>query len=273
MLKSVYIFFFLIFFGTVQAQEEKYDYYDTVSTQQLPEDSADIEADDGYFLTDAELEMIVLDTSLFDNDLIISPDSVQKWKTAKSFDYIYYLDSLLKEKKNKEKKVTTQPLPRKQIGNIFSLQIVKIVFWTAAGLFVLFILYKLFLTESILKKTSQSNKIPSPETSREDIAGPKDFNAMIQQASGSGQYRIAVRYHYLNTLYKLADGKIIEMAPDKTNYQYVKEINNPSYKNSFASLTLIYEYVWYGEFSIDENIYCKINDQFFSFNKAIQISN
>ena len=67
----------------------------------------------------------------------------------------------------------------------------------------------------------------------------------------------------------LAGKKFIEMAPDKTNFQYVQEIGNRDYQNEFASLTLNYEYVWYGEFAIDKNVYQKIETNFNGLNKKL----
>jgi len=85
----------------------------------------------------------------------------------------------------------------------------------------------------------------------------------------AGNYRLAVRYKYLQTLYKMAAKKMVELAADKTNYQYVREISNYNYQNEFAALTLNYEYVWYGEFEIEENIYKRIETGFSQFNNKL----
>jgi hypothetical protein len=73
----------------------------------------------------------------------------------------------------------------------------------------------------------------------------------------------------LHTLHKLAGKELIMIAADKTNYQYVSELKNAMQRNDFAALTLNYEYVWYGEFAIDEQVYGKIRTGFKTFNDRI----
>ena len=103
----------------------------------------------------------------------------------------------------------------------------------------------------------------------EVITRESDFDALIRTALQNSNYRQAVRYQYLRTLHILADKNFIELAPDKTNFQYVREIANRNHQNDFASLTLNYEYVWYGEFDIDKNIYQKIENNFTSLNQKL----
>ena len=67
----------------------------------------------------------------------------------------------------------------------------------------------------------------------------------------------------------MAAKNIIELAADKTNNNYVRELTNKNYQQDFAALTLNYEYVWYGEFAIDENIYRRLATDFLQFNNKI----
>jgi hypothetical protein len=57
----------------------------------------------------------------------------------------------------------------------------------------------------------------------------------------------------------------VQLAADKTNYNYVHEIKNVTLQKDFAALTLNYEYVWYGEFNIDELTYSKLKNTFTAF--------
>jgi hypothetical protein len=138
-----------------------------------------------------------------------------------------------------------------------------------AACFVLFILYKLFLTEGAFRKKTTSLKNTSPEVEEEVITSESDFERLIRLALQSSNYRLAVRYQYLQTLHKLAAKNLIELAADKTNNNYVREITNKNYQNDFAALTLNYEYVWYGEFAIEENIYRRLETGFSQFNSKL----
>ena len=115
----------------------------------------------------------------------------------------------------------------------------------------------------------------SSEVTEEEVTGESDFDTLIRQSAAKGNYRLAIRYQYLKLLHRLADKHFIEMAADKTNYQYVRELSsrgpavNQQFQNDFASLTLNYEYVWYGEFGVDDVIYNRIARGFNDFNQKI----
>jgi hypothetical protein len=207
------------------------------------------------------------DTSLYKNELNLSYDSIKNWRNLKEYAYTKYLDSLLKNIKPKE--VKEPPRPRTSLlSGLFNSNIVTVLLWTVAIAFVLFILYRLFLTEGAFKRKSKSVKAEA-EVEEEIITNESDFDALIRQALQSGNYRQAVRYQYLRTLHLLAEKSMVQLAPDKTNYQYVSELANRNHQQPFAALTLNYEYVWYGEFEIDKNIYDKIDSNFRGFNQKI----
>lgn len=109
--------------------------------------------------------------------------------------------------------------------------------WTLAILFILFILYKLFLPKGYLKE-SRAAKQQTPEVEEEVISSESDFDNLINQALQANNYRQAVRYQYLKTLHKLSDRNLVELAKDKTNFQYVRELRNPAFQNDFASLCI-----------------------------------
>jgi hypothetical protein len=281
MFKFIYIlFFFLSFFSAAFAQEKKYVYYDSSlmnprEEYQSPVSpvSADTALADDHAATDVDEQSTITDTTLYPNQLTIPPDSVQNWKNLKAFEYAKYLDSLLKAKQDAENTKVSDPIPTSSgpgwLDSLFASPVTKFIFWGLAGLFILFILYKLFLTEGVFRRESKTGESTAPEVAEEIITNESNFDAMISQAIRSGNYRLAVRYQYLKTLHKLADKHFIELAADKTNYQYVSEmaVRGGPFKNDFASLTLSYEYVWYGEFAIEETIYHKIESGFTNFNQ------
>lgn len=209
------------------------------------------------------------DTTLKRNGLNLSYDSIKNWRTLKEYAYTKYLDSLLKGLKKKEVKERKVSLPRRSLfGDLFG-SILSVLLWTIAIAFVLFILYRLFLAEGVFKRRSKSANNAEAEVVEEIITNESDFDALIRQALQNSHYRLAVRYQYLRTLHLLAGKNLVQLAPDKTNFQYVSEIANRNHQQPFAALTLNYEYVWYGEFVIDKNIYEKIESNFKGFNQKI----
>ncbi|WP_415325366.1 DUF4129 domain-containing protein [Chryseobacterium sp. MMS23-Vi53] len=92
-----------------------------------------------------------------------------------------------------------------------------------------------------------------------------NFPETILKFEKSGDYRSAVRYQFLFILKKLSDKKLINWNPEKTNKDYVAELKVPHLKNGFYDLSYIFDYVWYGEFNIDEESYLKFKNQYQSF--------
>jgi hypothetical protein len=94
-----------------------------------------------------------------------------------------------------------------------------------------------------------------------------NFERLVQQAVANKDFRLAIRYHYLNSLKYLAKKELIRYDPDKTNLQYLQELKNEKQRNDFSYLSYIYNYIWYGEFPITEIDYLKAENAFNSFIK------
>ncbi|MEN3322707.1 hypothetical protein VP395_03145 [Mariniflexile soesokkakense] len=84
-----------------------------------------------------------------------------------------------------------------------------------------------------------------------------NFDQLIEAALKDNNYRLATRYLYLKSLKLLTNKAIIEWHYDKTNSDYINEIKDEQTKLVFKRISYLYDYVWYGEFPIDEAIYTK----------------
>jgi hypothetical protein len=219
-----------------------------------------------FFLSSAKAQEVP-DTTLYLNDLNFPVDSIQRWKNLKEFTYAKNLDSLLKEKQKQD--LSYKPSGPGVINSFLSSSFLQVLLWMMAIFFVLFVLYRLFLTKGVFKRESKNVKEKVPEVEEEVITDKSDFDNLISHALQNNNYRQAIRYQYLRTLHRLADKNFIELARDKTNFQYVREIKNPVFQNEFASLTLNYEYVWYGEFMIDKTVYQKLEMNFNGLNQKL----
>jgi len=215
----------------------------------------------------AETEPV--DTTLYQYDITLPYDSLKHWKKLPEYAYISSMDSLLKNRKKKEPKSPPTYSGTGFFNRILGSGMVQVLFWTVVIVFVCFIIYRLFLADGVFQRRSMAAKNAAAEVEEEGISQDTDFDALIRAALQNGKYRLAVRYQYLRTLHALAAKNFVQLAPDKTNFQYVREITNPVHQNEFAALTLHYEYVWYGEFDIEKSIYQKIEGNFTSLNKKI----
>ncbi|WP_431244611.1 DUF4129 domain-containing protein [Flavobacterium sp. P21] len=97
-----------------------------------------------------------------------------------------------------------------------------------------------------------------------------DFEKLIAENIQSGEKRIAIRYYYLWLLKVMAQNNYIDWDIEKTNSDYLYEIKSPAHKEEFTYLSYLYNYIWYGEFEINEPIFLKAENR---FKKAIKTFN
>lgn len=133
---------------------------------------------------------------------------------------------------------------------------------------VAFILYKVIGAEALFSKKSEETFLPF-DVLNENIH-EIDYQKELARLVSEGKYRLAVRLLYLQALKKLSDKEIIDWRPEKTNYNYLMEINEPSLKAEFGQLTHQFDYIWYGDFPVDEVKFEPISQTFSHFNAQIK---
>ncbi|HEY8690279.1 MAG TPA: LapA family protein [Chitinophagaceae bacterium] len=248
--------------------------------KQINDRTVDSVAEKTGDLTTAESPV---DTALKANKF--EADSLHDYKQDKDFAYMKYMDSLLRKTKDlsvdtfsvSNSNIRRQKKPPKNSEertpppnlNFFSMPIVKLILWILAIFLIGFIIYKLFLGENFFRRNRSYKNTSDIQKEEEDISDPSGYDTLIAQAVMNKNYRLAIRYSYLQALHKLAGSGLLQFAADKTNYQYVNELRGKPYQNDFAAITLNYEYVWYGKFEIDENIYNRLSGEYRSFNQKL----
>ena len=249
----LFIFFSEIFFPLHLAAQEK-ELPDTI-TINSPGNNYPPSTDSAAAADD------VANDTLFSRFRPIPFDTIKQINSDKGFYYKNYFDSLLRATGQIKRK---EPKP---INDSFFSLLFKLIIWIGAvGLFA-FLVYKLFLSNSSLFARNKKNT-PGEKMKPED-ENPEDPASLVDLAVREGNYRLAVRYLFLQTLKNLADKKYLQTGTEKTNYQYVNEIRKHSFANEFASLTLQYEYVWYGEYPLTYDMFEQVHAGFKNFNKQI----
>ncbi|WP_417238693.1 hypothetical protein [Bizionia sp.] len=162
------------------------------------------------------------------------------------------------------------------LGNLFGIDIDFVDYETleyivygllAAGALYLFIKFLLQSPMSSVFKTEEKT-IDNFGYIEEDIQ-QVDFENLIKTALKESNYRLATRYLYLKSLKNLTNKNIIDWHYDKTNSDYLNEISDDGIKQLFKRISYIYDYVWYGEFAIDEQAFNRNQDDFSTLNKRI----
>ena len=226
-----------------------------------------------------------IDTSVFQYELISATDTITSLQRSKDFAYVKYLDSLLKKagkiKADTISLVNATPSRRsannrsdevrsssKTDNSFFNSPVVKSIFWILAIGFISFILYRLFLGEGIFRRNRKLDR--SGETNEEEaMSDPDSYDRLIKDAIAIGNFRLALRYRYIQTLQRLSAKGAINFSVDKTNYEYIREIAPARLQKDFASITYNYEYVWYGRFDINEQKYGRMQNEVNLFTQKI----
>ncbi len=103
----------------------------------------------------------------------------------------------------------------------------------------------------------------------EEIIRNKDINALLKEAAEKGNYRLALRYYYLKLLKKLEANDIIKWEPQKTNYEYLREIKKQDYNDKFKRFTLWYDYIWYGKYPLNNLEFSAMSEELEDFFKRL----
>lgn len=125
--------------------------------------------------------------------------------------------------------------------------------------FIVWLFIKLNIGNRFLKSPDSGEVLMSED---EDIIKRQHIPSLIEDALNNKQYRLAIRYHYLFVLKQLTDAEQIDYEFDKTNTDYLNEITNKNLKTGFTNITRIYDFIWYGNFSITQKDYVKAKAQF-----------
>jgi hypothetical protein len=89
-----------------------------------------------------------------------------------------------------------------------------------------------------------------------------NLKAKLNQFIAEKNYKEAFRYYFLCYLKNMQDQKIIQFIIDKTNEDYKKEIVNKDEKREFEKLSSIFEYFWYSETIIHEELFREYEKHF-----------
>ncbi len=137
-------------------------------------------------------------------------------------------------------------------------------------LILLIVLVVLKLSGVKLKTLLGKKKLDTPEIEiYSENVHEMDFDQLIAQAISNKDYRLATRFLYLRNLKILTDKDIIKWNPNKTNNSYQYEIADNELRNQFVGTTLIFDYVWYGEFVLDEAMFVSVSEQLEKLSKSI----
>ncbi len=139
-----------------------------------------------------------------------------------------------------------------------SLEIILKILAIVIIAFAVYLIIRIIVKKEVGWIFGKKNKpILESEFNEEDIH-KINFEKIIASAKNQNNYRLSIRYYFLWLLKSLSDKSIIKWDIEKTNSDYAQEIKDKVLYKDFNYLSYIYNYSWYGEFSINEEDFIKI---------------
>lgn len=96
----------------------------------------------------------------------------------------------------------------------------------------------------------------------------EDLWSAFNQAKSNSDFRECIRLIHQICIKKLAENGLLEIHIEKTNWEYVTDLDNHKVATQFSRLTYIHEYIWYGGFSMDKKDFDAYEVEFKEFLKT-----
>lgn len=199
------------------------------------------------------------------------PDStVNKLKNNKDFEYAnnpaFWKKEVAEEKKRKRNSASAA----EKLNGFFDSDGVRLFFYGLIGALLLWIIYRIIIVNNLfVTRSSKSRQTTEEEV--EEVLDNSSLDARAKAAIAQGNYRAAVRFLYLKTLNGLHEKGWIRYHAQATNYEYLNQVTPYGVGREFRFLTHVYEYVWYGEFSLREDQFNQVHQHFQQFYNSAKL--
>lgn len=102
------------------------------------------------------------------------------------------------------------------------------------------------------------------------------FTANLREAADkaaeNGDYRLAIRFSYLQLLKVFSENGLISYGTDTTNSEYLDQLYARPCHKDFFNVTRSYEYTWYGNMPVNQQQYQAVLDDFSSLYQKAGLS-
>jgi hypothetical protein len=143
----------------------------------------------------------------------------------------------------------------------------RIIYWLLGLVALAFFVSKVSKMNRLNLFTASSQSKISYTIEEENIHAIS-FDEAIQNALHEGNYRLAIRLLYLQNLKMLTDKNLIEWQLNKTNTDYLRELI-PALQHSFKNITDVFEYAWYGHFTVTREDFATLKENVLKFQKQL----
>lgn len=128
------------------------------------------------------------------------------------------------------------------------------------------IIIRLLYRYDVFKSSSDKQRPPRVQLSDdEQVVKSDNISEHVNDVIEKKAFRLAIRYMFLNTLRQLDLMGHIDYVKNKTNDDYAHEIRNDQLREDFQVLVYYYDFIWYGQYPIDEPFFRELQAKFHGF--------
>lgn len=151
---------------------------------------------------------------------------------------------------------SSSPLSSSTINGIGTIGYVLLI---AFALVLMYLIYRLFIN------VPRDGKAVTPLNL--DEAAPieiplTELQRLLQEALAKGDFRAAVRIYFIFIIRDLSSKNWIRWEKEKTNFQYLREMESKEVYADFNQSVSYFEIIWYGKREIDRPTFEKIQPDF-----------
>jgi hypothetical protein len=147
----------------------------------------------------------------------------------------------------------------------------KIFQWSLFLLVIAGVMYGVYLLarENNFKWFGRQTRLPDAnETGRNEHTN-EDYNSAIRKYQDEGNYRLAVRYMFMRLIQSAKDRGLIQINDSATNTEIFHAFGQHPLATQFRYLARAYEYVFFGDFPINREIFESLKMKFDFFQEKI----
>lgn len=188
----------------------------------------------------------------------------KQWKKITSgIDYSEDIGDELEKRKDKKRETQAPTAPWTPSEGLLTFFKFLFLFLSIVGVAIILGYFIGAFTNTPKNKKIKNTSVKTLDLEQiEENIHETDLEQFIQKAVAEGQYNIAIRLYYLLIIKELSLKSHIDWKKDKTNSDYLREVENLDFSQLFRDITLVYERAWYGNTLPQEEDYVSIKNSF-----------
>jgi len=175
-----------------------------------------------------------------------------------------------KKKEHETQKLDNLPAPSSSNGlSQLDLESVKTILFAililAALIIIILIIKNAKAPATIGKQRLEATSLEEAEENLPDV----ELNNLLDEATESGNWKVALRIQFLMLLQELIYSNMIQWKKRKTNQQYGDEITDKAIQSEFLKTVNVFDPAWYGNHPLNETEFQSVNTIILAVKKSI----